>query len=99
MPRCKKYFFRFSALLAAVVGAFLAAPQLDAQQLVQVPGDQPGLQQAIAAVADGGVIEMAAGTYDAPTGGFTILDYGKGFTIRAATRAAVTLTGGNSTDI
>lgn len=72
---------------------------LGAAALVHVPGDQATLQDAIAAVSDGGVIEMAAGTYTAPTGGFTVLDYGKGFTIRAAAGAAVTLSGGNSTDI
>src|SRR5437016_4889273 len=70
-----------------------------AAALVHVPGDQATLQDAIAAVSDGGVIEMAAGTYTAPAGGFTVLDFSKGFTIRAAAGAAVTLSGGNSTDI
>jgi predicted outer membrane repeat protein len=72
---------------------------LGASALVHVPADQPTLQDAIAAVTDGGVIEMAAGTYTAPSGGFTILDYSKGFTIRAAAGAAVTLSGSGSTDI
>jgi predicted outer membrane repeat protein len=72
---------------------------LGASALVHVPGDRPTLQAAIAEVSDGGVIEMAAGTYAAPSGGFTVLDYGKGFTIRAAAGAAVTLSGGGSTDI
>lgn len=44
---------------------------------------------------------MAAGTYQAPSGGYTIYDLPspKAFTIRAATGAAVTFTGGGSTDI
>jgi predicted outer membrane repeat protein len=72
---------------------------LGASALVHVPGDKPTLQDAIAEVADGGVIEMAAGTYTAPSGAFTVLDYGKGFTVRAAVGALVTLSGGGSTDI
>jgi predicted outer membrane repeat protein len=72
---------------------------LGATALVHVPADQATLQDAIAEVTDGGVIEMAGGTYTAPPDGFTVLDYGKGFTIRAAAGAAVTLSGGGSTDI
>jgi predicted outer membrane repeat protein len=93
----KGFLLRFIRFVSFATFA-LGIPTLKAQ-LVRVPGDQPGLQQAIAAVADGGVIELAAGTYTAPSGGFTILDYSKGFTIRAATGAAVTLSGGNSADI
>jgi predicted outer membrane repeat protein len=72
-----------------------------AQQIVRIPADQPNLQQAIGAVADGGIIEFAAGTYSAPSGGFTIYDLPspKAFTVRAAAGAAVTLTGNGSTDI
>ena len=72
---------------------------LGASALVRVPADKPTLQNAIEEVTDGGVIEMAAGTYTAPAGGFAVLDYGKGFTIRAAAAATVTLSGGGSTDI
>ena len=70
-------------------------------QVVRVPGDQPNLTAAIAAVPDGGVIEMSGGTYQAPSGGFTIYDLPspKGFTVRAAQGAAVVFSGGRTTDI
>ncbi len=44
---------------------------------------------------------MAAGTYQAPSGGYTIYDLQspKAFTVRAAAGASVTFTGGGSTDI
>lgn len=69
-----------------------------AQSLVLVPS-QGTLQQAINQVADGGVIEIAAGEYAAPAGGFQIVNAGKSFTIRAATNATVALNGSGSTDI
>lgn len=84
------------ALLAT---SFLIPGLLSAQPLVRVPGDSPTIQTAITAVDDGGIIELAPGTYNAPAGGFTVLDLAKGFTLRAADGAAVTLSGGNSTDI
>ena len=91
--------YRLLPILAALLG--LAVPQLRAQDLVHVPGDQPDLSSAIAAVNDGGIIEYSAGTYSAPSGGFTIYDMPtpKTFTVRAAAGAAVTLTGNGSTDI
>jgi hypothetical protein len=70
----------------------LATSRADAQALVRVPA-QGTLQQAIATVSDGGVIEIAAGTYNAPSGGFTILNAQKFFTIRAAPGATVVLNG------
>ena len=90
--------FKSACFLFLIVG-WGSGLALGASALVRVPGDQPTLQAAIAEVTDGGVIEMAAGVYTAPPGGFTVLDYGKGFTIRAAAGAAVTLSGGGSTDI
>jgi predicted outer membrane repeat protein len=66
-------------------------------QVIQVSSSS-GLQQAFNNVADGGTIEIAAGTYQAPSGGFTIYAP-KGFVVRAASGAAVTLDGGGSTDI
>ncbi len=54
------------------------------QALIRVPADLPTLQQAIAAVSDGGVIELATGTYTPPTGGFEIKDLNKSFVLRAA---------------
>ena len=92
MPTAK---FR-TGLFAAL---FFLPSILHAAALVRVPADRSNLQDAIAAVDNGGVIEMAAGTYLAPSGGFTVLDYGKGFTIRAASGATVILSGGNATDI
>ena len=86
------------ALLFCCLALCLSA---QAQQIIRIPADQPNLQQAIAAVPDGGIIEFAAGTYSAPSGGFTIYDLPspKGFTVRAAAGAAVTITGNGSTDI
>lgn len=79
------------ALLAAFL-LFFAAFRVEAQAPYRVPA-QGTLQQAIAAVADGGIIEIAAGTYAAPSGGFTILNAQKAFTIRAAAGASVVLDG------
>ena len=64
--------------------------------LVQVPQQVPTLQAAISQVANGGVIELAAGSYAAPAGGFRVSNLGKGFTIRAALGATVALDGGGS---
>ncbi|CAN5674697.1 hypothetical protein BH20VER1_BH20VER1_19880 [soil metagenome] len=85
--------------LASLALSLFAAGAARAQQLVRVPADHATVQEAIAAVANGGVIEISQGTYVAPAGGFTVLDYGKSFTMRAATGAAVTLSGGSNTDI
>ena len=62
--------------------------------VLRVPQDVPSLPQAIAQVADGGIVELAAGTYPAPAAGFKIGNAGKSFTIRAALGAAVALDGG-----
>ncbi|HYL06418.1 MAG TPA: hypothetical protein VE075_10280 [Thermoanaerobaculia bacterium] len=62
--------------------------------MLRVPQDVPTLTQAIAQVAGGGVIELAAGTYSAPPAGFKIGNAGRSFTIRAALGAAVVLDGG-----
>lgn len=78
--------------------AWLHSALAAAQSLVLVPS-QGTLQQAIGSVADGGVIEIANGTYNAPTGGFRIENQTKRFTIRAATGASVTLSGANATEI
>jgi len=51
------------------------------------------LQDAIGSVANGGVIELAAGTYT-PNSAFVISDGAKGFTLRAAPGALVILSGG-----
>lgn len=72
-----------------------------AQQIVRVPVDQPTLAGAIATVPDRGIIELAAGTYPAPQGGWGIdsVGFGKGFTIRAVPGATVVLSGEGTHDI
>ncbi len=65
---------------------------------IRVPQDAD-LQTAISMVSDGGVIEIADGTYPSPDGGFIINDMGKSFTIRAAAGATVVLDGGGSREI
>jgi predicted outer membrane repeat protein len=94
-PACH---FKTIALVILFAG-WSARAAVGASAFVRVPADRPTLQDAIAEVSDGGIIEMAGGTYTAPSGAFTVLDYGKGFTIRAAAGVLVTLSGGGSTDI
>ncbi len=50
-------------------------------------------------VPDGGVIELAAGTYTPPADGFLILNPNRSFTIRAATAGTVFLDGAGSEKI
>src|SRR5205085_5604166 len=64
-----------------------------AQTLVRVPADTANFQDAMARVADGGIVELGSGVYTAPVGGFTN-PAGKGMTIQAASSASVTLSGG-----
>jgi hypothetical protein len=71
----------------------------DLQSVIHVPSDTTDLQVAINLVSDGGVIELANGTYPAPAGGFSILKIGKDFTIRAALGATVILDGGGTHNI
>ena len=73
--------------------------RVDAQQILRVPTDIPTLQQAINQIPDGGIIELAAGTYAAPSGGFIISDQPRGFTVRAAAGQTVVLDGGGTRDI
>jgi hypothetical protein len=87
---------RRTLLLIALL--IVAVMQASAEVVVPV-STSAGFQQAINSAADGSVIELAAGTYTAPTGGFTLFNPTAGFTVRAAAGAAVTLTGGGSTDI
>ncbi len=68
--------------IAAISGSVLHAAASD--RLVRVPQDAKTLDVAIGRVADGGVIEMAAGTYPSPPNGFAINNARKGFTVRAA---------------
>lgn len=77
--------------LPSAVSEAWAAPQL-----VRVPKDAKDLPTAISAVADGGVIEMAAGTYATPPRGYSIANLRKAFTVRSAGGAAVLDGGGTN---
>lgn len=92
----KLFFFCLSAC------ACVAPLSLHAQQFIQV-NSASALQQALDEIAEGGIVELAAGTYSAPTGGWTVfpdLNGGtRSFTVRAAAGAAVTLSGGRNTRI
>src|ERR1700704_3432980 len=94
----------FYALFALLIGsAFAASSAFGAATIVRVPADQASLQVALNTVPEGGIIEIAAGTYNAPSGGFTIypdLNGGtRGFTVRAASGASVVLSGGGGSEI
>lgn len=78
-------------LTLAVPG--LCAPIPAAAQAVIRVRNTSELQNALRSVRDGGVIEMAAGTYAAPARGFSISNTRKAFTVRAAARAVVVLDG------
>lgn len=80
--------------LAAALLTLPSATALAAQQLVRVPQDAKDIQLAIEKVADGGVIQVSAGTYATPPRGFVIANERKGFTVRAA--GAVVLDGGGA---
>ncbi len=82
-----------SPLRALALALAVAAPA--SGQVLRVPQDVGNLQNAIGQVADGGIIQIAAGTYVAPPNGFRISNLRKGFTLRAAPGAEVVLTGGS----
>src|SRR3981081_3050337 len=89
---------------AILIGSALAVSNaFGAATIVHVPADQPSLQVALNTVPEGGIIEIAAGTYNAPSGGFNIypdLSGGtRAFTVRAAAGASVVLSGGSSNEI
>jgi len=84
---------RASASLSAGFGLLLAAVSAAAVDIVHVPGEIGDLQTAIGVVPDGGIIEVAPGTYTSPSGGFWVSDAGKGFTIRAGSGGQVILDG------
>jgi hypothetical protein len=95
--------FRKVLCLALSGGVFAITAASHAQSIINISPTQGSLQSAIGSVPEGGVIELAAGTYNAPAGGWTIfpdLNGGtKSFTIRAANGAAVVLDGGGTTEI
>ncbi len=83
-----------STLLAV---ALVAVPGASAESVVRVPEDQPTIQAAIAAVPNGGTIDVAGGTYSAPApNGFALSNLGKGFTLRGRSRQTVVLDGAGS---
>ena len=91
--RITKFFY------AALAAAVMSLPfQAEAQQIIHV-NNAGALQQALDTVPHGGIVELAAGNYDAPNGAFTIYGGTKGFTIRAAAGASVSLNGRGATDI
>ena len=69
------------------------------ETVIYVPSHVASLQTAINQVPEGGAIELAAGTYYSPSGGFQINNLQKGFTIRSAPEAQVTLDGGGYREI
>lgn len=79
-------------LILSLFGAFGRA---EAQALIQVPA-QGTLQQAFTNVTDGGTIEISAGTYNVPAGGFNLVNYQKRITVRAVSSGTVTLNGAGS---
>lgn len=65
--------------------------------VINIPGGNSGtLQSAINSASEGDILELAAGTFTAPAGGFLITNPGVSFTIRAATGSNVFLDGGGS---
>ncbi len=89
---------RFASALALLFAVLLPAVA-SAAPTVRVPGDARDLQRAIGLVADGGVIELAGGTYAPPPRGFEIANLRKGFTIRAAAGATVVLDGAGTSQL
>ena len=76
----------------------VAAPAA-AETVIHVPNTVPTFAAALLAVPDGGVIELASGTYAAPTGGFRLNNSGKGFRVRPDGSGPVIFTGNDQTDI
>ena len=89
--------YYYAAIAAALLTLTIRA---EGQQIWPV-NSAGALQAALDGVSEGGVIELAPGTYASPPGGWTIypdLSGGsRSFTVRAAAGASVTLTG-NSTN-
>ena len=91
-------FVSVPAGLAAPLGS--AEPSVLASvPVIRVPSDVTSLQIAIDTVPDGGTIEIASGTYTAPTGGFRITNTHRRFTMRASVGASVILSGGGTKEI
>ncbi|MFN7950765.1 MAG: hypothetical protein U0610_03485 [bacterium] len=85
--------------LAISLAFAVVATAASAATVVRVPADAATLTAALSQVSDGGVIELASGTYVAPSGGFKIFSATKRYTVRAAPGASVVLSGGGTTDV
>jgi len=88
-----------SRLVIAFLSFVVAAVPVLAVEIIHVPSDAATLSAAFQMVPDGGVIELAAGTYAAPTGGFQLTNLGKGFTVRPDGTGPVSITGNHQTVI
>jgi hypothetical protein len=89
-----------SSRLAVACAVFLiAGVPVSAVEIVHVPSDVSTLSTAFQVVPDGGVIELAAGTYQAPSGGFQLNNLGKGFTVRPDGTGPVSISGTNQNEI
>lgn len=91
-------FARYSVLALALAAFGISQTTAEAQNLIRVPADTSSIQDAINNVADGGTVEIAAGTYSAPDGAYTN-PAGKAVTVQAAAGATVTISGGGAHDI
>ncbi len=91
---------RISPLARAIAVLALAAAPLGAanNSFIRVPQNST-LAAALTKIADGGIIEIAAGTYPSPPKGFSISNARKGFTVRAAAGATVVIDGGGSNNL
>jgi hypothetical protein len=85
-----------TCILLPLAIATLALPS--PADVIRVPTDA-SLQAAIDQAQDADVIEIAAGTYLAPAGGFRISNKQAGFTLRAAPGATVILDGNGTRDV
>ena len=63
-------------LILGILAAAVCAIEAHAQAFIPV-STSAGLTAAIGSVSDGGVIELAAGTYASPAGGFVITNLPK----------------------
>jgi hypothetical protein len=87
---------RRSIIAFLILVIFCALPALGAPRkarVIRVPKDIKDLPTALRSIQDGDIIEMAQGTYAAPSKGFSISNLGKAFTLRAAAGATVILDG------
>ena len=67
--------------------------------LIRVPADVASLQTAIDQAQNGDIVEISAGAYDSPIGGFQINNKSTSFTIRAAGDGPVVLDGGGVREV